>query len=318
MGCDLVMVYRRTRAGVSSRIRAPCSRGRRAAVAQRADLFTRQPAQAGAVPRLHAQPFLRMNMLLSVSRPILASNWSSPSSASASGRLASAPARARCGTTTAQARPAVSIDSGSPALPRTVMSAATAAAGPGQAPAGGQGLEPLTAPSWSNKAMRILRLVLQGQDEQGGISSMWETVCVCTFTRNSAMSSTRPSIASTSCLRVPERRRARALGIYLQQDVHARLLAPLGGERPRRALIVDDPIELDNGTIAHYEGCVRQYLARPGRWPCVSRKDAGRWSRWPWPRGSRSRARQISVLHLVIAQRAASAGSAHHAAEQGA
>ena len=49
-------------------------------------------------------------------------------------------------------------------------------------------------------------------------------------------------------------------GIYLQQvDRVTPYLGPLARwvetlKRPKRALIVDVPIELDNGTVAHFEG----------------------------------------------------------------
>jgi len=64
-----------------------------------------------------------------------------------------------------------------------------------------------------------------------------------------------------------------AWGIYLEQiDRVTPYLGPLSRwvetlKRPKRSLIVDVPIELDNGTIAHYEGYrVHHNLSRgPGK-----------------------------------------------------
>ena len=74
------------------------------------------------------------------------------------------------------------------------------------------------------------------------------------------------------CLRTC-RRPPRPWGNYLQQAETAsppRQPGALGGNvcwRPKRILIVDVPIEVDNGTIAHYEGYrVQHNLSRgPGK-----------------------------------------------------
>ncbi|CAG9174800.1 Glu/Leu/Phe/Val dehydrogenase [Cupriavidus respiraculi] len=80
---------------------------------------------------------------------------------------------------------------------------------------------------------------------------------------SSASSSAKPTIATSSAHAVPSYLNADSLGpwgIYLQQiDRVTPYLGSLARwvetlKRPKRALIVDVPIELDNGTIAHYEG----------------------------------------------------------------
>lgn len=51
-------------------------------------------------------------------------------------------------------------------------------------------------------------------------------------------------------------------------------------KRPKRALIVDVPIEMDDGTIAHYEGYrVQHNMSRgPGKGACAS-TPMSRWKR---------------------------------------
>ncbi len=90
------------------------------------------------------------------------------------------------------------------------------------------------------------------------------------------MSSAAPSKPSIASHILPSYLNADALGpwgIYLQQvDRVTPYLGSLARwvetlKRPKRALIVDVPIELDNGTIAHYEGYrVQHNLSRgPGK-----------------------------------------------------
>ncbi len=90
------------------------------------------------------------------------------------------------------------------------------------------------------------------------------------------MSSAAPSKPSIASHTLPSYLNADALGpwgIYLQQvDRVTPYLGSLARwvetlKRPKRALIVDVPIELDNGTIAHYEGYrVQHNLSRgPGK-----------------------------------------------------
>ena len=97
-----------------------------------------------------------------------------------------------------------------------------------------------------------------------------------TFTRKPTMSSAAPTQNVSNAHALPSYLNADNLGpwgIYLQQvDRVTPYLGSLARwvetlKRPKRALIVDVPIELDNGTIAHFEGYrVQHNLSRgPGK-----------------------------------------------------